>query len=190
MKFNEIKKGAMRKYSLGIIGGLAMMFASAIAFAVPAPVYVGSFNVFDGSSWQVAPEPLSAREAAALNFGGSFNDYAISVVNSSDAATITHTAWLDGYADDQYLITPASEDFVMKPLSGKYDDYPAYSAFVCDHADCVADGFSANAGWSGLNYTNYVWRVSPAPEPSTLLLLSSGIGLCIARKRKHKANDE
>lgn len=64
---------------LGMSGG---------AFGVP--IYVGNFNVFDGPSWQDAPVPLSARDTAALLFGGSATDYAIPI----DATTITHTAWV------------------------------------------------------------------------------------------------
>lgn len=158
---------------------MGWMFAGTMLFAsgsaIGTPIYVGSFNVFDGPSWQTAPVPLSARQTAALLFGGSVLDYAISI----DSTTITHTAWLDGVGDLQYLLTPASEDFVQAPGSGLYDDIPAYSAWVCDHADCVADGFPVNEGWAGFNYTNYVWQLdipnpNPVPEPGILALLLAG----------------
>lgn len=142
--------------------------------AVATPIYIGSFNVFDGPSWQTAPVPLSARQTAALLFGGEALDYAISI----DPTVITHTAWLDGVGDLQYLLTAAPEDFVQAPGSGLYDDILAYSAWVCDHADCMADGYLVNEGWAGFNYTNYVWKLNvtdpnpnPVPVPSTVALL-------------------
>lgn len=154
----------MKRIWVVLAGALFLFSSSAIAM----PIFVGSFNVFDGPSAATAPEPLSAREAAALLFGGLFSDYAISVSSSLDPNSITHTAWLDGVIDTQYLETPASEDFVVAAASGFYDDYPSYSAFVCDHADCVADGFPVSAGWLDYNYTNYVWRLEAVVGPTLL----------------------
>jgi hypothetical protein len=170
-----------------VLGGIALGLPL-VAGATPQLEYVGSFNVFDGPSYVQTPAPMSARQVAALLFGGSYSDYAISTVDSQEWTTVTHTAWLDGFGDMQYLMTPAGEDFYMAAPSGLYDDFPAYSAWVCDHADCVADGFDVNAGWDGFNYTNYVWRTlgSPVaiPEPMQGALLLIGLGaMWIARRR-------
>jgi hypothetical protein len=147
--------------------------------------YVGSFNVFDGAFVGDVPDVLSARQAAAYLFGGVYSDYAISVSSSLDPLTISHSAWLDGYFDPQYLETPADEDFVGTLSSGKYDDYGAYSALVCDHAYCQGWGDAANAGLEypsyGYSYTNYVWRISgtssQVPEPSSLAVVLAGLGV-------------
>jgi len=166
---------------------------SVTAKAAPSYSYVGSFNVFDGPafSFDDPPQALSARQAAALIFGGSFSDYAISIVYSRNPDEITHTAWLDGVFDTQYLETPADEDFIGASTTGKYDEYGVYSAWVCDHADCLAAGFDASEGWSGYNYTNYVWRLSNPtiglPETSTPALLFAGLlllGYTQSRRRR------
>ncbi|MDR1935085.1 MAG: hypothetical protein LBS49_05825 [Candidatus Accumulibacter sp.] len=166
---------------LGVMGVCTLLLSSASVWAIP--VYVGKFNVFDGPSMADEPEVMSARQAAAMLFGGDYTDYAISVIDSTDWQTITHTAWLDGLWDDQYLINPAHEDFAASPASGLYNDYPAYSAWVCDHADCMDFGYPETTGWEGLNYTNYVWRLdSPpidVPEPGVLSLAALGL-LCLA----------
>jgi hypothetical protein len=163
----------------------ALMTAGA-AFA--APTYVGSFNVFDGPVWTSNPQAVSAVEAAALLFGGSASDYAISVDSSLDPSTITHTAWLDGWGDTTYLSTPASETFSLSSRGdGGYDQAPSFSAYVCDHANCQAYGYQVSSGWDGLNYTNYVWRVSgPVPEVETSLMLAGGLGLLAFVTRRQR----
>jgi hypothetical protein len=173
----------INKTMLGVVFGLATLSATA------APIYVGSFNVFDGPVGWSSPQPLSARQVAAMLFGGAYADYAVSIDSSLDASTITHTAWLDGYGDVQYLLSAADEDFVSAPPSGLYDDFSAYSAWVCDHADCVDDGFPQNEGWPGFNYTNYVWKLdagtqppSDVPEPGTLALMASFVGIGVGRR--------
>ncbi len=180
----------LNKVRMALVGGLFFFVGSAMAI----PVYVGRFNVFNGPSLTLAPQPLSAREAAALLYGGVFSDYAISISNSLDPDSITHSAWLDGYFDTQYLETAAAEDFVTVPSSGLYNEYPAYSAWVCDHADCVADGFQSSEGWGGFNYTNYVWRLKATDpiqlgEPnSILLILSAFLALSMGRRLRGKKN--
>jgi hypothetical protein len=87
------------------------------AFAVPATanaayVYVGKWAVADGPLWSGNPSPqsLSGREAAALIFGGSASNYAISTLGS-DVANINFKSFLDGYGDIQYLTNAQSQDF-------------------------------------------------------------------------------
>jgi len=171
----------------------AMLLCSTASMAAATPTYVGSFNVFDGPFLDDVPDILSARQAAAYLFGGQFDEYAISVLNSRDPLTISHTAWLDGLFDPQYLLTPAGEDFIGVSTTGKYDEYGAYSALVCDHANCVGWDNPANAPSElelNYNYTNYVWRVAEVvevPEPSSVALLLSGIFLVAfawARRRQ------
>lgn len=174
----EIALNYLLKKIRTMFAGMLFVFAGSV---IALPVYVGSFNVFDGPSGSLAPQPLSAREVAAMLYGGVYTDYAISISDSLDPDSITHSAWLDGYFDSQYLETAAAEDFVTVPPSGLYDDYPAYSAWVCDHADCAADGYESSEGWFGFNYTNYVWRLNtvidptPITEPNPTLLFVTAL---------------
>jgi len=118
---------------------------------VPAPLagptyeYIGSFRVSNGAYWFASPPCYTAREAAALIFGGQPTDYAISVSsNTTDPSTITHTAYLDGYGSGIYLgSNPQSEDFKVGTtyVSG------SFSALVHDH------------NVHGQGPINYVWRV-------------------------------
>ena len=104
--------------------------------------YVGFYRVSDGLSWQVRPPTYTGKEAAAMAFGGSPQDYVISVNPSQDPQTITHTAWVDGFGTTAYMDNPAPEDF--KRGTNYNCNGCAFSAFVRDH--------------SGYGRVNYVWR--------------------------------
>jgi hypothetical protein len=162
-----------------------LLFASTALWA--APVYVGSFNVYDGPVWNSNPNVLSALETAAMLFGGLPTDYAISVDPSLDPSTITHTAWLDGYGDETYLVTPAAEDYSLSSIGGGYNYYPSFSAWVCDHANCIDYGYPATSGLPGDNYTNYVWLLDTGvPEPSAWCMVSAGLGVLAMFGRKSR----
>lgn len=182
MKSTKSNISFARRGAFGASLAAVMLLWSSASMAAATYAYIGSFNVYDGAFVDDVPEALSARQAAAYLFGGVYSDYAISVLDSRDPLSISHTAWLDGYFDPQYLQTPAGEDFIGASTSGKYDDYGAYSALVCDHAYCRGWGDPANAGFEyqsfGYNYTNYVWRITTSvPEPSSLALLLAGSAL-------------
>lgn len=130
-------------------------------------VYQGSFNVQDGPYWEDNPPVYSALEAAALIFGGSVSDYAISVNSSQDSSTITHSAYYAGWGD--YGNPIFAEDFKLDLGGNGYNSFlgddpyqSAYSAFVNDSTIAA----------------NYVWRivfVTDIPEPSTYALFAFGI---------------
>ena len=117
--------------------------------------YVGSFNVGDGPCWHdPIPQTYTAQEAAALIYGGLPSDYAVSInANTTDPNTITHTAWLDGYANTQYFNTPAAENYKLNDIYS----YPAFSAFIKDNSDGNRPPFCDYS--VGLIKTNYVWKV-------------------------------
>ena len=78
------------------------------------PSFIGSYRVSDGPFWGTNPRCYSAREAAALVFGGVFSDYAISTTLTS----VNHTGWYDGWADPNHIF---QEDFKRQTGSG-YND--------------------------------------------------------------------
>jgi hypothetical protein len=110
--------------------------------------YVGSFMPEDGPMWTSNPDVLSGVEAAALLFGGSPSDYAISTnSNTTDPSTITHTAWATtwGIGGCQEV----AEDYSLDLGAPGYDDpggaNTATSAYVDDN--CINGSI------------NYVWFV-------------------------------
>lgn len=153
---------------------LPLLFWASTAHA--AMIFVGSFNVYDGPYWENTPTVYSAREAAALIFGGSYTDYAVSIDSSLDAGTITHTAYYSGYGDfSSDLIF--NEDFKLDLSGGGYgfggEPFSAYSAYVND----------------GVYAFNYVWKmgdvVVPVSEPASYALLFAGLSLMsmVTRRR-------
>lgn len=144
------------------------------ASAGATPVYVGYFRVSDGPDWHEDPPVYSAREAAALVFGGHYTDYAI----STHYAKINNQAWADGWGDTQYLFDSVHEDFKLgETYMGNPGEGSAYSAFVNDHHRLATKRY------------NFVWRIAEAnpvvPEPTTLLMVGIGsMGALHLRRRR------
>ena len=151
-----------------------LSIASLNAYAIP--VFVGSYQVNDGPHWTTNPDVYSATEAAALIFGGTASDYFISILDTADYTTITHTGWYDGWGEHSGM--EFDENYSLD-VNGDGYQFPggsntARSAYVSD----------------GLNdsFVNYVWTSDAAavPEPTTLALLGFGlVGIGFSRKKKN-----
>ena len=161
-----------------------------------AVIFVGQFDVGDGPLWTTEPQVLSARETAALLFGGSFTDYAISTnPNTIDPLTVNNMAWVDGWGNTSYLSpnTPASEDFKLDvgPVGYTPGDF---SAYVFDH-DSSNSGPYAPGNTTG-NNVNYVWRYetgAAVPEPSSIVIFGIGAyvaGIGAVRRRRREKQQE
>ena len=147
--------------------GAVMAVFLAAAGTASAQTYVGSFNVQDGPLWTTNPPVYSALEAAALLFGGSPTDYAVSVdPNTTNPATITHTAHYDGWG----------ENCAIYPETERVDDAPAgyndpggsgtaRSAYVTDH-QCSGQ-------------INYVWRLAAQPAATVAVPTMGEWGLAL-----------
>lgn len=161
-----------------VIFVLALISFANVAFATTY-TYVGSWHVSDGPNWTTNPAVYSGQEAAAYLFGGSASEYAISTI-SSNPSDINFSAFLDGWADAQYLYNPQPQDWKLDMGLPGYNDpsgiATAYSAFVQDHS------YGENP------FINFAFRVdnaAPVPEPGTFAMLAAGLGgLAIWRKRR------
>ena len=152
---------------------LAGLILSVSGFANAGLMMVGSFETDDGPSWGTNPEVYSAVEAAALIFGGTADEYRISIIDSLDINDITDTGWytrigIGGgheYADD------FSQD-----LGGA-----GYGAIDWSADDDISAYTSDNA--QGSQYTMYAWKeAAVVPEPSTLAIFGLAlIGLAARR---------
>lgn len=154
-------------------------------------VYVGSWTVDQGPRWTDVPAIYTGQEAAALLFGGSASDYAISTV-SANVADVNNMAWYSpwGGATDGYTGQPNGNNaFPVGILASEsmYRDYNANGLY-----DVTGELSAYVNDWAiGVEYTNYAFRINVVPEPSTLLscglggLLSLGF---VARRRLRQVN--
>ena len=151
---------------------LAAVLTSAASLAQAGYQYVGSWQVDDGPNWTTVPEAYTGQEAAALLFGGSASDYAISTI-SSLVADIDNLAWIStwgGACGGSFPCgTKVAENFEVS-TAGLYANVGDTSTYVDDWA--VGD-----------EYTNYAFRA--VPEPVSLALMGLGLaGLSLTRRRQ------
>ncbi len=158
---------------------LLVLLALAGGVAQAVPTYVGSYAVFDGPFWADNPPVYSAREAAALLFGGDPADYLISINPSQDYTTITLTGWYDGWGEHSGMIF--GQDYKVDLGNPGYNDPENIDGAA--RSAYVKDGLFDTA-----IYRNYVWladAVPAVPAPGAILLGTIGAaGVTWIRRRK------
>jgi len=151
---------AMKKLSI-----FALAAGLLAAPAMAGPVFVGSWTVDQGPYWGDVPPAYTGQEAAALLFGGSASDYAISTVDAL-VADIDHQAWVStwgGACGGGFPCgTQVGESWKIA-TAGLYANPGDTSAYVWDWAQ-------------GEQFRNYAFRIS-APEPASWAMMLGGFGL-------------
>ena len=153
---------------------LAAVLATTVASEAATYIYVGSWQVDAGPEWSSVPTPpaYTGQEAAALIFGGSAANYAISTLSDS----VNFLAWVStwgGACEGAFPCgTEVAQDFKVSS-EGLYAAIGDTSAYVYDWA-------------LGAQYTNYAFRVSEVPLPAGLPLLAAGLGVLglVARRKR------
>lgn len=105
------------------------------------PTLVGQFMVSSGPAWATNPPTYTCREACALLFGGTFDQYQC----STQAGAIDHLAYEDGWGDTTHCVAGGAVD----------EDYELSDTYDCG---AVACSFSAYVNDHACNLTNYCWR--------------------------------
>jgi hypothetical protein len=165
----------MTKFSL-LLSSAALVASAIPSVANAAVVFVGSWDVFSPNApvWDGSPPngPLAytGQEAAALLFGGTASNYAISTIDNL-TANINNKAWYDVIGFGQAL---RAENYSSKYL-GQF--YGPTNGYLGDPNLSAASAYVRD-NLNGSGAINYAFRVTAAvPEPATWLMMILGFGL-------------
>ena len=153
----------------------AAVLGAAGAASASVYTFVGSWQVDQGPGWPGGPPAYTGQEAAALIFGGSASDYAISTIDSL-VADINFSNWVStwgGACGGSFPCGTVVAQNYKVSTGGNYVTPGDTSAYVSD--------------WSrGEQYRNYAFTSGAVPEPAAWALMIGGFGLAGAALRRRR----
>ena len=158
---------------------IAGLFAFISMSANAELVFVDSWHVGEGPQYNIAIQPAySGQEAAALLFGGDFNDYTISTV-SNLIEDINYMTWMDQHGIG---LGKFAHDF----QNGDSYTPNVVSAYILDNS--CGHRYSQPSSPCTDEYVNYAFIDNGVPEvpvPAAAWLFGSALaGLGFARRKK------
>jgi hypothetical protein len=161
------------KIILGLLAatcGVVAMPAAAVTYT-----YVGSWAPDQGPVWFNNPLAYSGVGAAAMLFGGSASQYAISTVDANPAH-------IDFQANYEIIGVGSSvfNDHFFRGVEGTthYED-----VFTHDPSTDTVSTYVSDFGNSNINYA---FAINSVPEPATWTMLVAGFGLVGTAVRRRK----
>jgi hypothetical protein len=155
---------------------------SAIAFSASANaatyVYVGSFTPASGPAWTTNPLAYSGVGAAALLFGGSASDYAISTIDNT-IANINHMA-------NYEVIGVGSNVFADNYFRGTEGTTHYQDVYNYDPATDTVSAYVSDFNNQRVNYVFRVEQAGAVPEPATWGLMLAGFGIVGGAMRRRQ----
>ena len=165
----------MKIKSMLAAGVAAICLAASPASAVTY-TYVGSWTPSQGPNWTTNPLAYSGVGAAALLFGGSAANYAISTIDSN-SLNINFQAHYEviGYGSAIF-----ADDF-FRGVEGvtRYQDN-----YTGDLATATVSTYVDDFGNTGVNYA---FTIAAVPEPASWAFMIGGFGLTGAAMRRRRA---
>jgi PEP-CTERM motif len=163
------------KSLLATTATVALMCFAASSVNAATYTYVGKWRPMDGPRWTTNPLAYSGVGAAAMLFGGSASDYAISTIDENPL-NIDFKAHYEMIGIGSFVF--AHDFFRGTEGTTRYQDVYVFDVDI-DTVSTFVDDFSNG------NY-NYAFKVAGVPEPQSWAMLIAGFGLVGATLRRRR----
>lgn len=173
----------MKKIAIALASGVLALMGGIIPASADL-IFVGSWEVDQGPFWTTQPPAYTGQEAAALLFGGTPGEYAISTVDSNPA-DVNFEAWYSvlGYGGPHDGGIAFAENYVAPGSDQAPGYYYSGGGYTFGDVNEAASAYvSDNAGPGNINYA----FINAVPEPTTLALVGTCLAGAVAWGRRRK----